>query len=80
MTGQMTRAEAAARFRESQMCAAQSKLSRLGDLRSFFICSNERGHEQDEHTSCDGAGHVFARWKSETSAIEVWLPDGYHIL
>lgn len=34
-----------------------------------------------DHIWCDGNGHVLARWKSETSLVEVWLPDGsWHLV
>jgi len=77
---QMTRDEAAARFRDSGICGALSKTSRKGSR--FFICSSDAGHDQSaRHTACDGQGHVIARWATETSLIEIWLPDGsYHLV
>lgn len=62
-------------------CGAVSKplVKRKPD--SYQICTNDDGHEPPAHTSCDGQGHVLARWKSETSLVEVWLPDGsWHLV
>jgi len=75
----MTRDEARAKAMDSGACFEQSKLTRRGSPRSFMICSSDAGHD-GAHTACDGHGHVLARWKSETSLMEVWLPDGYHII
>jgi len=79
---QMTRDEATARFGDSGTCGAQSKTSLKGRPRSFFICSIDAGHDQSaRHTACDGQGHVIARWATETSLIEIWLPDGsFHLV
>jgi len=59
-----------------RMCRARSKLARQCVPDSYFICTNDAGHQdQDpEHTACNGDGRVIARWRSESSAIEVWMP------
>lgn len=72
----MTREEARASADRAGFCGAQSKPLIRRDPLSFQICTNDRGHEPPEHTSCDGHGHVLARWRTETSLVEVWLPDG----
>lgn len=72
----MTREEARAAAERMRLCGAQSKLGRRQDPRSFFVCTNDPGHEPPVHTACDGRGHVMARWLTEASLIEVWLPDG----
>ncbi len=54
------------------MCGAHSK--RIGYSKtSYMICTNDAGH-LGEHTACDGAGHVLARWKTGSSSVDVWLP------
>jgi hypothetical protein len=56
-------------------CAARSKVAVPGKPDSYFICTNDQDHHlQPAHTACDGHGHVLARWTSETSAIETWIP------
>lgn len=59
---------------DSGFCEARSKLSVPGKPDSYFICTNDQGHPQPAHTACDGHGHVLARWTSETSQIETWVP------
>lgn len=58
------------------MCGAMSKPVSRGKPGSYLLCTNDDGHEQPAHTACDGNGHVLGRWKSETSLVEIWLPDG----
>ena len=58
----------------SGICDARSKLAVAANPDSYFICTNDEGHQCPEHTACDGHGHVLARWASETSPIETWVP------
>lgn len=54
-------------------CAQRSKLFDKSDPETYFICTNDPGHDGD-HTACDGQGHVLARWKTAESMIEAWVP------
>jgi hypothetical protein len=61
------------------ICRARSKLGNPRKPESYFICTNDAGHDggaDPRHTACDGCGHVLARWRSETSPVEVWGPWG----
>ena len=58
----------------SGFCEARSKPAVADEPSSYFICTNEQDHQRPEHTACDGHGHVLARWTSETSPIETWVP------
>lgn len=60
----------------SDFCRARSKLSDPRKRKSYFICTNDVGHADPRHTACDGQGHVLARWRSDTSPIEIWTPAG----
>jgi hypothetical protein len=60
----------------SDFCRARSKLSNPRKRESYFICTNDAGHADPRHTACDGQGHVLARWRSDTSPIEIWGPWG----
>lgn len=55
-------------------CGAESKPVNPDKPGSCFICTNDQGHAEPTHTACDGHGHVLARWASETSPIETWVP------
>jgi hypothetical protein len=62
-------------------CRACSKLSNPRKPESYFICTNDSGHADaagadPRHSACDGQGHVLARWRSDTSPIEIWTPIG----
>jgi hypothetical protein len=59
---------------DTGVCAARSKPVNPAEPGSHFICTNDQGHQQPAHTACDGHGHVLARWASETSPIETWVP------
>jgi hypothetical protein len=74
---------AALKATEGDFCQARSKLwNPVVNRESYFICTNDAGHDADaghpdaRHTACDGEGHVVARWRSETSPIEIWTPAG----
>jgi len=56
------------------LCGARSKPALPDKPDSFFICTNDPGHAQPAHTACNGQGRVLARWTSETSHIETWIP------
>lgn len=58
------------------ICGARSKLTVPRKPESDFICTGEPGHAAERHTACDGKGHVLARWRSQTSPVEVWGPWG----
>lgn len=69
----------AADVTETDFCRVRSKLSNPRKPESYFICTNDAGHAagtDPRHTACDGHGHVLARWRSETSPIEIWGPWG----
>jgi hypothetical protein len=43
-----------------------------------FICTQDAGHEKS-HASCDGSGHILARWP-RSSVERYWQPgdcDGH---
>ena len=61
-------------------CRARSKPVRKGIPESHFKCTNDYGHEEAEHTACNGVGQVIARWKSETSAVELWGPGSVYVV
>ena len=59
------------------LCQARSKPLNPRKPDSYLVCTNDAGHHGDpRHTACDGQGHVIARWRSETSPIEIWTPAG----
>lgn len=60
----------------SDFCGARSKPCVPRKPESDFICTRDPGHADERHTACDGQGHVVARWRSETSPVEVWGPWG----
>jgi hypothetical protein len=61
---------------ESDFCGSRSKPVNPRKRESYLICTNDAGHADPRHTACDGQGHVIARWRSETSPVEVWGPQG----
>lgn len=65
----------------SGMCGARSKLTKPDKPDSYLICTNDAGHDSTpgrdpRHTACDGRGHVLARWRSETSPVQMRTPLG----
>lgn len=67
------------RAAQAGMCGAVSKQYRP-TADAYFICTNDPGHWDPRHTACDGKGHVLARWISEASSIEVWVPGAGKVI
>jgi hypothetical protein len=56
-------------------CGEHSKIIIGNNPGSYFICTNDAGHDGD-HTACDGQGHVLARWESPMSKVKIRGPQG----
>ena len=59
---------------DQQYLRRAEQTRRRGQPRQLLHLHERSGPPEPAHTACDGHGHVLARWASETSPIETWVP------